>query len=319
MQNPNSLAPHNLRIENYTFDELLGLFELKSYDISLEQLKTAKKRVLMLHPDKSRLAPEYFLFYKKAFEIVVQFYESQNRQNQVIDENTTKYTPMQTNDHGKKTGQNIKQVISKIPTDTFQNKFNELFEQNGMAYRPDPKKNQWFQDEAPVFQDAPEQGQVSAKNMGQVFDTMKQNQSHSMVQQYRGVQEMSSTMGGGSSSFHDDQEEEERTQYISSDPFSKLKFDDLRKVHKDQTVFAVSERDFEKVQKYGSVDEFNRARAQHSYDPLAEDKAKQILAQQEQAYKEAMMRKEYVGKLRRQEFEEKNRNVLASFLQLKNS
>lgn len=319
MQNPNSLAPHNLRIENYTFDELLGLFELKSYDISLEQLKTAKKRVLMLHPDKSRLAPEYFLFYKKAFEIVVQFYESQNRQNQVIDENTTKYTPMQTNDHGKKTGQNIKQVISKIPTDTFQNKFNELFEQNGMAYRPDPKKNQWFQDETPVFQDVPEQGEVSAKNMGQVFDTMKQNQSHSMVQQYRGVQEMSSTMGGGSSSFHDDQEEEERTQYISSDPFSKLKFDDLRKVHKDQTVFAVSERDFEKVQTYGSVDEFNRARAQHSYDPLAEDKAKQILAQQEQAYKEAMMRKEYAGKLRRQEFEEKNRNVLASFLQLKNS
>jgi len=311
--------PHNLRIENYTFDELLGLFELKSYDITLDQLKTAKKRVLMLHPDKSRLAPDYFLFYKKAFEIVVQFYESQNRQNQVINENTTKYTPMQTNDHGKKAGQNIKQVISKIPTDTFQNKFNELFEQNGMVARPDPNRNQWFQDEMPVFQDVPEQGQVSAKNMGQVFDTIKQNQSFTMVQQYHGVQEMQSTMGGGSASFHDDQEEDAQNHYISSDPFSKLKFDDLRKVHKDQTVFAVSERDFAKVQTYGSVDEFNRARAQHSYDPLAEDKAKQLLAQQEQAYKEAMMRKEYATKLRTKEFEEKNRNVMASFLQLKNS
>ncbi len=318
MQNPKSLAPHNLRIENYTLDELLGLFDLKSYDISLDQLKMAKKRVLMLHPDKSRLSPDYFLFYKKAFDIIVQFYDSQNRQNQVINEETTIYKPMQTNDHGKKTGQNIKQVISKIPTETFQNKFNELFEQNGMVSRPDPTKNQWFQDEAPVFQDVPEKGQVSVKNLGQVFDTMKQNNSNTMIQQYRGVQEMQSCRGGGSSSFHDDQEEEERTHYISSDPFSKLQFDDLRKVHKDQTVFAVSERDFEKVQTYGSIDEFNRARAQHSYDPLAEDKAKQLLAQQEQAYKETMMRKAYAGKLRREEFEEKNRNVLASFLQLRN-
>jgi hypothetical protein len=188
-----------------------------------------------------------------------------------------------------------------------------------MVARPDPTRNQWFQDEMPVFQDVPEQGQVSAKNMGQVFDTIKQNNANTMVQQYRGVQEMQSTMGGGSASFHDDQEEDAQNHYISSDPFSKLKFDDLRKVHKDQTVFAVSERDFAKVQTYGSVDEFNRARAQHSYDPLAEDKAKQLLAQQEQAYKEAMMRKEYATKLRTREFEEKNRNVLASFLQLKNS
>jgi hypothetical protein len=315
----NHTPSHNLRIDQYTLDELLGLFDLKSYEITLEQLKAAKKRVLMLHPDKSRLGPEYFLFYKKAFEVVVQFYEEQNRQNQVIDENTTKYKPVHTNDQGKKAAHQIEQVIGKMPTETFQNKFNQLFEQNGMAQRPDPTKNQWFQDETPVFQDVPKQGQVSGKNMGQVFDTIKQNQSLTMVQEYRGVQEMRSTMGGGSASFHDDHEEEAQNHYISSDPFSKLKFDDLRKVHKDQTVFAVSERDFEKVQTYGSVEEFNRARAQHSYDPLAEEKAKRILLEQEKAYKDAMMRKEYAAKLRTKEFEEKNRNVLASFLQLQNS
>jgi hypothetical protein len=67
----------------YSLDEVLGLFEL-NYQISLEDLKRAKKKVLMLHPDKSKLSAEYFLFYKKAFEIVVKFYDNQNRQNQVV-------------------------------------------------------------------------------------------------------------------------------------------------------------------------------------------------------------------------------------------
>jgi hypothetical protein len=79
---------HNLRIQDYTLDELLGLFDLTSRTITLEQVKTAKKRVLMLHPDKSRLGPEYFLFYKQALEILVQIYEQQNKQNQ----NRTKTT-----------------------------------------------------------------------------------------------------------------------------------------------------------------------------------------------------------------------------------
>ena len=73
--------PHNLNINTYSLDDLLGLFNL-SYDISMEDLKRAKKVVLMTHPDKSRLPPDYFLFYKKAFDVVVKFYEENNRQNQ---------------------------------------------------------------------------------------------------------------------------------------------------------------------------------------------------------------------------------------------
>ena len=75
------MASHNLHIESYSLDELLQLFELNTRNINTENLKRAKKKVLMLHPDKSKLGPEYFLFYKKAFDIVVQFYNQQNRQN----------------------------------------------------------------------------------------------------------------------------------------------------------------------------------------------------------------------------------------------
>ena len=60
------MSTHNLNIHQYSFKELLELFDL-SNTISVEDLKRAKK-VLMTHPDKSRLLSEYFLFYKKALK-----------------------------------------------------------------------------------------------------------------------------------------------------------------------------------------------------------------------------------------------------------
>jgi hypothetical protein len=54
---------HNLNIHMYKLSELFDLFQL-SYNISVDDMKRAKKMVLMTHPDKSGLGPEYFLFYK---------------------------------------------------------------------------------------------------------------------------------------------------------------------------------------------------------------------------------------------------------------
>ena len=65
-------SQHNLDISKYSFEEILGLFDL-SYDISEDEMKRAKRKVLMTHPDKSRLDPQYFLFYKKAYEFVVNY------------------------------------------------------------------------------------------------------------------------------------------------------------------------------------------------------------------------------------------------------
>ena len=65
------------------------------------------------------------------------------------------------------------------------------------------------------------------------------------------------------------------------------------------------------------MDEFNRARSQHSYDPMEKEKANTILQEQERLTREKMMQKEYQAKLQSQQYEEKNKNVLASFLQLR--
>lgn len=302
-----SRPTHNLDIQTYSLEELLSLFGLTAYNISTNDLRQAKKRVLMLHPDKSKLDSKYFLFYKKAFDVIVQFYDNQNRQHKQVDGKELVYRPNEDNDNS--TSDNINKQINEISNSDFQDKFNRLFESNNMGNRPDTTRNEWFKQEDNEFK-IPE-GKISKSEMGDAFNRIKQ-QSNSVIK-YNGVQEMLHTTSAGNSSLYEDTD-----QYVSCDPFGKLQYDDLRKVHRDQTVLSVSEHDFDQSKTYKSVDEFNRARSQYSYDPLEKEKATTMLQEQERVMNEQMMQKEYKSKLQTQQYAEKNKTVLASFLQLKN-
>ena len=296
---------HNLNIHMYSLDEVLGLFDLK-YNITMDDLKRAKKKVLMLHPDKSKLSAEYFLFYKKAFDIIVQFYENQNKQNKAVE--NVEYKPL----HGELNKTNTKNVTSAIKEmnpEKFQSKFNELFEEN-MARKPNSSKNEWFAKDEPIYNIGQN---VNASNMRVVLENMKQN--NNAIINYRGVENLYSS-GSGTNVYDDDDVSD--NSYLTSDPFGKLKYDDLRKVHKDQTVFAVSERDFEKVQTYSSVDHFVRERSRHSLDPMEKQKAEQVLAAKERQMQEEMMKRQYQSNLRTMQYEEKNKAVLSSFMMLEN-
>ena len=235
------------------------------------------------------------------------FYENQNRQHKQVDGKELVYRPTEDNDTS--TSDNINKQINEISKSDFQDKFNRLFESNNMGNRPDTTQNEWFKQEDNEF-NIPE-GKISRSEMGDAFNRVK-HQSNSLIK-YNGVQEMLHTTSAGNSSLYEDND-----QYVSCDPFGKLQYDDLRKVHRDQTVLAVSEHDFDQSKTYKSVDEFNRARSQYSYDPLEKEKATTMLQEQERIMNEKMMQKEYKSKLQTQQYAEKNKTVLASFLQLKN-
>jgi hypothetical protein len=298
---------HNLNIAMYSLEDIFQLFDI-TYDISVDDLKRAKKKVLMLHPDKSRLSPDYFLFYKKAFDIVVRFYENQSRQNKVVPTEKVDYVPVNPNDHNKSTAAKISTTIRDMAPGDFQSKFNKLFEDN-MYTKPDPSRNAWFTKDEPTFQaDEP----VNSKNMGRVFETLKQKQS--ALVQHRGVENLYVNSGSGTRLYEDD--EDEGGQYISSDPFSKLKFEDLRKVHKDQTILSVGESDFKKVKQYQSADHFMRERGAQVLTPLEKQESEMLLMQKERAMREAMMKKEHAASLKTMEYADKNKKVLSSFLLL---
>ena len=301
-----SQKQYNLDIHMYSLQELLGLFDL-NYSITLEEMKRAKKKVLMTHPDKSKLPPEYFLFYKKAFDIVVKFYENQNKQNQPV---TTEKRVYDTGHPSadKATINAVSKNIQSMDKRKFNATFNELFDKN-MVTKTNPDRNQWFTNETATYETTEK---VSTQNMGQVFDKIKDTQ-RGMVK-YRGVENLYMNSDFGKSIYDDENDDI----YVSSDPFSKLKFDDLRKVHKDQTVFGVSEKDIHNVQQYSSVDHMMRERGKQMLTPLEKQESERILAQQNQQYREQMMHKEYADKLKTMQYEEKNKNVLATFLRIKN-
>ena len=315
MNNPNttkSLNSHNLNIHMYNLQDILALFDL-NYDISVEDLKRAKKKVLMLHPDKSKLSPDYFLFYKKAFDIVVQFYKNNNRQNQEITPETTKYNPL-ANDFDKSTHKQVNSVINNMKPVEFNEKFNQLFDAN-MVQKSKQNRNEWFSKEDPIYSI---DKNVSVNNMGQILDNIKQKNSE--IIRYNGVQELYVSGGVGTRLYDGDEEDDDAAaeQYVSSDPFSKLKFDDLRKVHKDQTVFAVSEKDIHNIPQYSSVDNFVRERSRQPLTPLEKQEAEYYLAMKDKQYREKIMQKEHSANLKSMEYAEKNKTVLYNFLRLGN-
>jgi hypothetical protein len=293
----------------YSLKDLLALFHT-DYNINLEDLKRAKKQVLMTHPDKSKLPAEYFLFYKKAFDIVVNFYNNQNKQTQKPNAENTTYVPTSVSDNNKNTTKQIKNAITNMNAREFQDKFNTIFE-NNMVKKTNSSRNEWFSKDEPVFDN---QEDVNAKNMGQIFDKIKEKQSG--LVRYTGVNNLVVNSGSGSNFYEEDEDDDT---YVTSDPFSKLKFDDLRKVHKNETVLAVSERDFNKVKQYASVDHFMRERGNQSLTPLEKPEAEKMLSMKEQQYRERMMNKEHSSHLQTIQYAEKNKAVLSQFLRLTNS
>jgi len=304
-----SVPAHNLNIQSYSLDELLGLFDLQSYDITIDNLKTAKRKVIMLHPDKSKLEPKYFLFYKKAFDVIVQFFDNQNRQNRSVEQKDVAYNANY-KDEDENTSKQIKKTMGDMKSQNFQEKFNKLFEDNNMGITPDASRNEWFAQEKSVF-DVPQE-KMSKQAMDDNFHRIKE-QSNGLIN-YSGVQSLNGDTSSNNSLYQDANDFQDK--YMTSDPFSKLKFDDLRKVHRDQSVLAVSEKDINNIQTYGSVDEFNRARSQHSYDPIEKTHADRMLQEQEKAMQQQMMRKEYQSKIQTEQYAEKNKDVLSSFLLL---
>jgi len=300
---------HNLNIHMYKFSELLELFHL-NYNSTIEDLKEARKIVLKMHPDKSRLPGDYFLFYKKAFEIVVDHFKEQQKTSKPVPTEKQLYVPPESK-MGEQTDDQISTTIKKMNTGDFQKQFNQLYEEN-MTRRPDESRNAWFKSNDPLFEfDGPR----SAKDIANSIEQVKAKTAALSV--YKGVQEMNSSVGT-TSRFYDEDDEDANSEYVSCDPFSKLKFDDLRKVHKDQTVFAVSEADYGKMQHYGSIDQLNQVRNAQNLKPIDKQIAEKQMAEKEALLQQQAAARQHAAQLRSMHYEEKNKAVLANFMRIGN-
>lgn len=298
---------HNLDIRRYSINEIYELLGVRRDTATVDDLKRAKQQVLMTHPDKSKLPPDYFIFYKKALEMLITDYsethlaeESDRRMKEVAQ--AGKYAYAESEQDAQ-----YRQMTTKIASgDKFMAEFNRVFEEQ-LRTKPDETKNEWFRDEKDVYQKTVAKSQ---SDIARAMEEIKQKQQAMIL--HRGVQSMGQYSG---SSYYDGQEED--GSYISGDPFGKLRFEDLRRVHKDETVISVTEKDYSKVPKYKNVDEYNRARSAVFAEPqIDEIESENILRQQELARAQRIQRLRDAENIRRLENEHKQEEIRRMFLQI---
>ena len=260
----------DLNIENYSREELYKLFGFRSSIIlSQENMNEARKIVLKTHPDKSRLDNKYFIFFNRAYKKLQDIYEFQNKTN-------TKKT---TDKNEYYDSQNV-EVLDKMfdmkkdlkDTNNFNKWFNDQFEKHRLEDPAEHGYGNWLKsDEDIIFTP---QG-INKDSMGREIE--KRKKEIQALTPYTGVGSSFGTSSVGGTSLM-----EYNSNFSSGSLFSGggVGFTDLRQAYAE-SVIPVTEEDFNKTQKFKSVDEYKRHRDNVNITPLSKEEAMRQLLTQE--------------------------------------
>ena len=260
----------DLNLENYNLQDLLNLFEL-SNNFNINDLKSIKKKVLQLHPDKSRLDKEYFLFYCKAYRMVKNIYDFKNKKQESLDSNnaTVEYVAEELDEFDSKGKRLLLDKILKKEKADFNKWFNENFEK--MNIEEEERKNgygDWFKSNEDV--DTTE----TTLNMMHQKITEKKEHLSSIVKRH----DIQDTNYNSSSNYKE--LDSGAPESYSSNMFSKLPYEDLRKAH-TETVVPVSANDYNKVLKFNNVETLRQHRHSQNIKPLTEGEASNFMSDRE--------------------------------------
>tara|TARA_B100001059_G_C17684299_1_gene501473 strand:+ start:111 stop:920 length:810 start_codon:yes stop_codon:yes gene_type:complete len=112
----------DLNEDNYNYEKLLNLFSLPP-QFTKEDLKRAKKKVLQLHPDKSNLPNDYFLFFKKMYYKIEEIYNYTTHSTSETELNKSIDIETHFKDYLEKRGINPKTNFKE-----FSKEFNKMFD-----------------------------------------------------------------------------------------------------------------------------------------------------------------------------------------------
>ena len=255
----------DLNITNYKLNDLLKLFNL-DINFTIDDLKRAKKVVMQTHPDKSKLDKQYFLFFSKAFKIVHELYEfrRQNNDNKCVENRD--YDPIlnkKRHDEEKELINNVKQKTNK----DFNKWFNTMFEESKLSNLDSSNGyGDWLKSEEDTTN--AEVNSVSDMNS---FIANRKKQLRAVAKTNNISDNVKIT---GANIIESEIEE------YSSDMFSNLTYNDLKKAH-TESVIAVTDDDLKSKPKYNSVTDIQNARSRQDTAPLSLSQAQQYLEERE--------------------------------------
>lgn len=250
----------DLNIDNYSLDDILNLFKIPP-NFDENDLKMAKKVVLMTHPDKSKLHPDYFRFYTKAYKVIYSIWEFKNKTKNPNNYNTSyKENDMYFDAEKKEILNNYLEKNGMKKTENFNKWFNKYFDKNRIkSDQYEHGYGDWLKSE----EDIEEQQNISQSQLAEEMERKKQKMRSLIV--HNGINELNSSFIGSELT-------NEVPQCYSSDLFSNLKYEDLRKAH-TETIVPVTIEDYNNVKKFKNLNEFNVYRQSQDLTPFSEEQA----------------------------------------------
>lgn len=224
----------DLNLDNYTLDDLLNLFHI-DYSLSENQMKKAKIIALKTHPDKSGLPKEVFLFFSEAYKLLLSIYKYKYKKEQEV-----KNIDYKVEKSEEKTIL-LDKLKNKNPKE-FNKWFNELFEKVKVK---DEETDDGYGDWLKSNRDIDNIKVNSASAMANAFERKKEKTAELTI--YNGIRDME--INSGSNLMR------EKPDMYSTDIFSKLPYQDLKKAH-TETVVPTTKEDYLRKKKFSSVNEY---------------------------------------------------------------
>jgi hypothetical protein len=302
------------------------LFELpnKIQDLDQFDLKKAKRKYQLLHPDKSGLPNHYFLFYQKAYQKIEDeylYYHPTATKPTLENGNSNPamtYQPYQpTTTVDKRTQKQVSTALQSMRPEEFQRHMNQMYEEH-MATKQDTRRADWMRQDAPTFENLP----TTLKSQDDIANQMakiKQQQQNQLIRHRQPGEVEYLTHSHGQRFYDDDDDDEDEEaldKYITSDPFSKLKFEDVRKVHGAETILLEPSQQ-QQSQPQRTYQQQKQEFSQ-TIQPMDKTQSQALL---EKLQKEAQIKAEKARQnsmYKIQNYEEKNKTILNSFLRIGN-
>lgn len=264
----------DLDINNYQLDDLYNLFGLnKSYYLTEEALKTAKKIVLKTHPDKSRLDPKYMIFFNQAYERLKSIYDHQNKRQSA--QSTYLHTQTARDDdsnhgHGELLNAYFEQNKHLKKGSEFNQWFNEQFEKHRVENPLEQGYGDWLKSDEDIDFTS---GRIHKNDMAREMEKRKKVVQEKALMTYTGVSSTyASTSFGGSSLME--------LNGSTFDDGGNAGYSDLKQAYVE-SVIPVTEEDFHRSAQYRNVEEYKRAREAVNITPLSKEESMNILARED--------------------------------------
>lgn len=294
----------DLDINNYELNDILALFKIP-VDFSEADLKNAKKMVLKMHPDKSKLSPDYFRFYSKAYKMLFSIWEFRKKDIANDNPNTefTNYNDEEKTDLLDNFTKNFKNKTE------FNKWFNVQFEKNKLCSETEEKGySEWLKSDENI--DNPKN--VTMATMREEFDTRKSKMRSLILKE--DIQEFG---GGGKMQMGGTELSGDAPETFDSGMFSNLGFQDLYKAHVE-TLIPVTDEDYNIKPKFKNVNEYVSYRNGQDTNPLSENESMNYIQQKNKKEEEQSVRRAYELAKQTELAQQKNQSFWTNILLLNN-